>query len=147
MEHRLREKCSAGCKRQGNGFPESCKNFNVPRSTLLDYVKSSDFEERSIIPPSPLVFGVDFIPEQNNRNEDYATPPKERNQTGLQMLSPSAGTRGKIYFDFSTFDTRTPPGLQGPSTTGRGGGKATVVTSSPYQKGLRQSLDKCKKEK
>jgi hypothetical protein len=66
---------------------------------------------------------------------------------GLQMLSPSAGTRGKIYFDFSPFDIRNPPGLPGPSTTGSGGGKVTVVTSSPYQKDLRQSPNKCKKEK
>jgi hypothetical protein len=57
-------------------------------------------------------------------------------------MFPSAGTRGKIYFDIPT-----PPGLHGPSTTGRGGGKATVVTSSAYQKDFRQSLNKCKKEK
>lgn len=47
--------------RQRNRFPENCKNFE---RSLLDCVKSSDFEERSIIPPSPLVFGVDFIPDK-----------------------------------------------------------------------------------
>lgn len=62
-------------------------------------------------------------------------------------MFPSAGTRGNVYFDFSPLDIRTPPGLHRPSTTGRDGGQATVVTFSPYQKDLRQSLDKSKKKK
>jgi hypothetical protein len=46
----------------------------------------------------------------------------------------------------SPFELQPPPDVPGPSTSGRGGGKAAVVTSSPYQRDLRESLDKSKKK-
>jgi hypothetical protein len=103
-----------------------------------------------MLPFNPLFFGeVDFIPDKINDNEDHATHKVSRGKEpdgASNVESPEQEYVGESASIFSPFDLRPPPGLPGPSTSGRDCGKAAVVTSSPYQRRLRESPDKFKKE-
>jgi hypothetical protein len=108
------------------------------------------FKKCGIIPFHSLVFEeVDFIPDKSNGNEDHATPMvftrKEPNRAA-NVESPGHEHVEASTSRFSPFDLRPPPGSTGPSTSCRSGGKAAVVTFSPYQRDLRESLDKSKKK-
>jgi hypothetical protein len=109
------------------------------------------FKKCSIIPFNPLVFeDVDFIPDKSSGNEGHATPKVSTRKEPDRATNVESAWHehvGASTSRFSPFDLLPPPSLPGPSTSGRGGGKAAVVTSSPYQRDLRKSVDKSKKKK
>lgn len=118
------------------------------------------FKKCGIYPFDPLIFEPSDFIECSSDNQVIATSTSGTSTShastsgastsrdpDVTATSPSpttpvtspAGTSSKRV---SPFDIRPPPAMPGPSKVGRKGGKAVVVTSSPYKAELTESLEK-----